>query len=167
MSAPQFVPTSPTARWSYRSPERHRGPWFPVRPGEIHGRQPLGEQLGWTGPDPGYVGHLTDPVEDKLRLGDGEHTADALAAIRVVALKRAALFGRAPTIADVTAALSLLGLADPPPTGEAAERRRLALEEAHHPHCYVKLRAIADRIDADVLHRPLDAIRGDGVLVTW
>lgn len=167
MAAPEFVPTSPTARRSYVSPGRRPGSWMADRPGELGGPQPRGERLGDPGPDQGYVVHLTDVVKDQLRLSDGEHSVDALAAVGAVALKRASLFGRAPVIHDVTAALSLLGLAEPPPTGAAADRRRLALEEAHHPHAYEKLREIVDRVPADALDRPLDAIRADGAIVTW
>ncbi|MFN8019879.1 MAG: hypothetical protein U0P45_17425, partial [Acidimicrobiales bacterium] len=103
---------------------------------------------------------------DSLRLADGEHAADALAAVAAVALKRAASFGRAPVSHDVTAAVSALGLDISPPTGDAAERRRLALEEAHHPHFYKKLRAIADAVPAELLHQPLAAVT-TAPAVTW
>lgn len=167
MAAPEFVPTSPTARRSYVSPERRAGSWMADRPGELEGRQPEGERLGSPGPDQGYVVHLTDTLRDTLHLGSHEHEVDALAAVAAVGLKRASLFGRAPVIHDVQAAVVALGFDVEPPTGDAAERRRLRLEEAHHPHFYDKLRDIVDEIGPEWLHRPLAAIQKDGAVIVW
>src|SRR4051812_5257700 len=109
MAAPEFVPTSPTARKSYVSPLRRAGSWVADRPGELEGRQPEGDRLGSPGPDQGYVSHLTDTLKGTLKLGSHEHETDALAAVAAVGLKRASLFGRAPVIHDVQAAVVLLG----------------------------------------------------------
>src|SRR4051812_4621084 len=121
MAAPEYVPTPAVNFPSYVSPPPRPGPWWADRPGELEGRQPEGDRLGNPGPDQGYVMHLTDTLRGSLRLADGEHEADALAAVGSVALKRASLFGRAPVIHDVKAAAHLLGLDQPPPTGEAGE----------------------------------------------
>ncbi|HPB46674.1 MAG: hypothetical protein M9952_08795 [Microthrixaceae bacterium] len=154
MSAPEFVPTSPTARKSYQSPKWRPGSWHADRPGELDGRQPEGDRLGAPGPDPGYVDRLVDTVESSLKLGHHEHLADVREAIAVVALKRASLFGRAPVIHDVTAAVTALGFDQAPPSGDAGERRAALLEECHHPHFYVRLRSIADLVEAEVLAQP-------------
>jgi len=167
MAAPDYVPTSPTATKSYVSPRRRPGSWVADRPGELEGRQPEGERLGSPGPDQGYVIHLTDTLKGTLKTGEHEHEADLLAVVGAVGLKRASLFGRAPVIHDVQAAVTLLGFDVSPPSGEAGERRRLRLEEAHHPHFYDKLRSVVDEIGPELLHRPLDAIRRDGVAVSW
>ncbi|HNI34235.1 MAG TPA: hypothetical protein PLV93_02485 [Microthrixaceae bacterium] len=167
MAAPEFVPSSPTARRSYQSPDRRPGSWLADRPGELEGRQPEGARLGSPGPDQGYVVHLTDTLKGKVQLGAHEHEADVLAVVGAVALKRAALFGRAPVIHDVQAAVAVLGFGRPAPTGEEGERRRLRLEEAHHPHFYDKLRDVVDEIGPEFLHRPLDAIVQTGTQITW
>ena len=137
------------------------------RPGELEGRQPEGDRLGSPGPDQGFVLHLTDTLRGTLQLGSHEHETDALAAVGAVGLKRASLFGRAPVIHDVKAAVTVLGFDQAPPTGDEGERRRLRLEEAHHPHFYDKLREIVDEIGPELLHRPLSAIQQDGVQITW
>ena len=167
MAAPEFVPTATGTLRAYSSPLRRPGSWLADRPGELDGRQPAGERLGSPGPDQGYVVVLGKTLVGALQLASGEHESDALAAVQAVALKRASLFGRAPVIHDLTAAVSLLGFGSAPPSGDAADRRRLALEEAHHPHYYDKLRDIVDRIDADTLHRPLSAIVADGTVIDW
>lgn len=167
MAAPEFVPTSPTAAPSYQSPRRRPGSWVADRPGELEGRQPEGERLGSPGPDQGFVIHLTDTLAGTLQLGAHEHESDALAAVGAVGLKRASAFGRAPVVHDVQAAVRALGFDVAPPSGDAGERRRLALEEAHHPHYYDKLRDIVDRVPTEWLHRPLATIRQDAAIVTW
>ena len=167
MAAPEYVPTSPTKLPSYVSPLRRDGSWLADRPGEIEGRQPEGDRLGSPGPDQGYVLVLTDAIKGTLTLNSGEHEADALALVAAVALKRASQFGRAPVIHDLKAAVSVLGLNGPVPSGAAADARRLALEEAHHPHVYDKVRELVDTVPAEALHQPLSAIEKAGVLVTW
>lgn len=158
MAAPEYVPTPPLTRHWYKSPTRRPGSWVADRPGEIGGLQPQGERLGSPGPDQGFVDHLLDTVEDGLVAGPHEHVADLRAAVGAVALKRASLYGRAPVIHDVTAAITLLGFDKPAPSGEAGERRALLLAECHHPHFYVRLREIADKVPAEALKRPISEI---------
>ena len=149
MSAPSYVPNDANrgAR-VYASPPRRSGSWMADRPGELTGRQPEGVRLGSPGPDQGFV----------LRIA--QRLADAVAAVSAVALKRASLFGRAPVVHDVRAAIEILGFGANA-SSDLADWRRVAIEEAHHPHHYPKLRAIADAVPADVLRRPLDAIVAD------
>lgn len=111
--------------------------------------------------------HLTDTIRGTLKLGAHEHEADALAVVGAVALKRASLFGRAPVIHDVKAAVRILGFDAAPPTGAPGERRRLRLEEAHHPHFYDKVRSVVDEIGPELVHRPLDAIQKHGAAISW
>lgn len=167
MAAPDFVPTSPTATRSYQSPDRRPGSWVADRPGELDGRQPEGDRLGSPGPDQGYVIHLTDTLVGTLKLGLNEHESDALAVVGAVGLKRASAFGRAPVIHDVQAAVRALGFDVSPPAGDVGERRRLRLEEAHHPHFYDKLRDIVDEVPTEFLHRPLSVIQQDAAVVSW
>jgi hypothetical protein len=167
MAQPEFVPTPALTTPSYSSPLRRDGSWMADRPGELVGRQPTGDRLGNPGPDQGYADVLCDTIRGTLTLADGEHESDALAAVKGVALKRASLFGRAPVVHDITSAVAALGLKSAVPTGDAGERRRLLLEEAHHPHCYDKLRAIVDGVDEEALNRPVDQIVATGTVIDW
>ncbi|HRE03725.1 MAG TPA: hypothetical protein PLV68_20690, partial [Ilumatobacteraceae bacterium] len=89
-----------------RCRERHRATrevaphvpdaWNPQRAAEIDGRQPEGEQLGYQGPDQGYVLTLADVVRDQIITGPAESVDDAVRGSINIALKRASLYGRAP-----------------------------------------------------------------------
>lgn len=103
------------------------------------------------GPDQGYVGVLARQFEGALHLTEGEHEPDALAGAQAVALKRAALFGRAPVIHDLTVGLTVWGFLEPSPPPELVELRRGLFEEVSHPHHYPELRRIADMVPASTL----------------
>ena len=79
MAAPRFapVPTAEPAR-SYDSPDHVPDAWEPGRPGEIDGRQPAGERLGYQGPDQGYVITLAERARGRVRVQAGESVDDAL-----------------------------------------------------------------------------------------
>lgn len=152
MAAPQFVPVDPThnAR-RYSSPPRRDDPWTPDRPGELvtNGGQPDPDagRMGVPGPDQGYLLKLVPILRDELKLADGEHLEDVEAGGVVVALKRAALFGRAPMIHDLRAAYTVWGFLDPSPAPELVQRRRTLFEGVHHTaHHYPELRAVADAV---------------------
>ena len=103
-------------------------------------------------------------VEPRLLLGAGEHSADVVVGCVGVALKRAALFGRAPIAADLEVAFGVFGFLAEPPTGERlAERRRLFAGVAHHHH-YAELRRIADRVPEGVLSLGAAAARDASVV---
>ena len=150
MSAPSHVPT-PVVRSSDRSysgPLRRLGPWRAGRPGEVvdQGGQPSGTSLGSQGPDQGFAFRLARSFVPRLRLGTGERVPDVVAGCVAVALKRAALSGRAPMVADLEVAFSLFGFMDEPPTDERlADRRRLFAEASHH-HNYAEVRRIVDLV---------------------
>jgi hypothetical protein len=152
MAAPEFVPTQPTRQVrSYSSPPRRLGSWVPDRPGELGGRQPVGEQLGTPGPDQGYALTLAERFSGKLSLSAGEHESDALAGAAAVAMKRSALFGRAPVIHDLTAALTIWGFLDPTADPELVELRREWFEEVHLAMHYTARQRIVDAAPDDVL----------------
>jgi hypothetical protein len=68
-------------------------------------------------------------------------------------MKRASLFGRAPTVHDLTVAFSLwgyLGVAPP----ELVERRRELFAGVGHAHHYMERRAIVDGVPEDLLRLP-------------
>lgn len=155
MAAPEYVPTKPaTLVRTYESPPRRPEPWVADRPAEIHGRQPEGEGLGHPGPDQGYALTLAHRFQDRLLLAEGEQLADAIAGVSAVAMRRNALFGRAPVMHDLTVAATVWGFLDPNPDPELVDIRRRAFEEVHLAHHYPELRRIVDAVREDVLLLP-------------
>jgi hypothetical protein len=152
MAAPDFVPTDPTdSVRSYSSPPRRPMSWFAVRPGELGGRQPVGEQFGVPGPDQGYALALATRFAGRVLLAEGESEADALAGATAIAMKRSALFGRAPIIHDLTVGLTVWGFLNPSAPSELVEVRRGWFEEVHLSVHYTELRRIADAVGESVL----------------
>ncbi|MFM7509543.1 MAG: hypothetical protein ACKO5A_08345 [Actinomycetota bacterium] len=159
MSAPRYVPTSPTLPVrSYTSPPRRPSSWLADRPGELPGLQPEGERLGTPGPDQGYALRLARRFEGALTLLDGEHEEDALAGATAIATKRSGLLGRAPIIHDVRVGLVIWGFLDDEVSADLAAIRPSWFDEVHLPHNYSDLRRIADAAPEDVLVVPHDEI---------
>jgi hypothetical protein len=172
MAAPEYVPTGlesaprkglplpPPDGWE-PGDDTHLGP----RPGELGPSQPRGAGLGTPGPDQGFALRLARSFTGKLELAEGEREDDALHGAVLVALKRASLFGRAPVVHDIEAALRAWGYLDDAPAELVAVRRR-AFEGAHSWHHYVDQRRIVDAVPDDLLRlRPAeiaDRVRGDG-----
>lgn len=159
MGAPEFVPT-PAQQLvrSYSSPPWRGRSWIADRPAEIAGRQPVAEQLGNPGPDPGYAVTLANRFHGSLHLDTGEHESDALSGAAAIAMKRAALMGRAPVIHDVTAALTIWGFLDSAADPELVSLRREWFEEVHHSFHYTARQRIVDAAPAEVLLLPHKAI---------
>lgn len=152
MAAPRHarVPVVEDPR-TYESPDHVPAAWVPGRPGEIEGRQPTGDRLGYQGPDQGYVITLVERARPKVRAHAGEDVDDILRGCALVALRRASLFGRAPVVHDVTLALHLWGyLSDAPPSDQVEARRELFAGVASHHH-YREGRAIADMVPEPTL----------------
>ena len=152
MAAPRFAPVPATepVRY-YESPNHVAEPWAPGRPGEIEGRQPAGERLGYQGPDQGYIITLAKRAEARVRVQAGENVADALRGCSLIALRRASLFGRAPSVHDLNLALSLWGyLSTDAPADLVAVRKELftGVGNVHH---YKEGRAIADLVPESTL----------------
>ncbi|HTO01641.1 MAG TPA: hypothetical protein VL068_13300 [Microthrixaceae bacterium] len=159
MAAPEYVPLDPTAQLrSYGSPPRRAGSWMKDRPAEIRGLQPIADRLGVTGPDPGYALTMAARYKGKLHLGAGEKESDALAGAGAIAMKRAALTGRAPILADVKVALTIWGFLNPNPPAELVELRTDVFEEVHNPADYPRLRTLADMVPSEVLAADPDTI---------
>jgi hypothetical protein len=137
-------------------------PWTFHRPGESrpqpHPARARG--LGVPGPDQGYALKLAAAFEDRVALAPGESRADVFAGAVAIALRRAALFGRAPIAADIELALILLGhLARKEgawaPSG-LVELSRQRLAGAAHD--YSRLRALVDAIPEQSLRLKPDAL---------
>lgn len=154
MSQPQSVPVAPVAAKHYESPPHRDRGWSADRPADVFvDGQPRGDMFGSQGPDQGFVLRLARHLDGQLVLGAGEHRADVVAGCAAVALKRASLFGRGPTIHDLRAAYGIFGfLAPADPSVVAA--RRATFEEVHHHHHYAERRAIVDAVPAELLRLP-------------
>lgn len=151
MAAPDYVPTPTTDEARvYTSPPRRPDSWRADRPAELGGPQPVGPRLGSPGPDQGYAIKLANQFRGRLVLTPGEHPDDALAGCLALAMRRSALFGRAPMIHDLTLALTLWGfLAEPSPALAAARRPAFAgIASSHH---YMERRAVVDVVPDEIL----------------
>lgn len=153
MAAPRFAPVSPVepVRY-YESPDHVPAPWQPGRPGEIDGRQPTGERLGYQGPDQGYIITLAERARTRIRVQQGENPDDVVRGCSLIALKRASLFGRAPVVHDLTVALALWGfLSDAPSADQVAVRRELFAGLRNPAHHYAEGRELADMVPESTL----------------
>jgi hypothetical protein len=153
MAAPKFAPVSPVDEpRSYESPDVVPSSWVPNRPGELDGFQPVGERLGYQGPDQGFAIKIANGFRDRLHLQPGEHSADAIRGCLGVALRRASMFSRAPVVHDLTIAFTVWGfLDDAPPAELVALRMRLFEGVDNVLHHYDEGRAIVDMIPASTL----------------
>lgn len=153
MSQPDHVPTAEAARVRPVDALSQPEPWWFGRPAElVVPRQPHGRLLGSTGPDLGYALRLAERIADQVVPGPGEHRDDLLAAAVALAMRRAALFGRAPVRADLELALSLLGALSAAPEDLLARRRRLVAGCAHD---YRRQRLLAMAVPEDLLRLPV------------
>ena len=152
MAAPEFVPTTldEQPRTGLQLPPSRRGREL-VKPAMNMSRQPEGPGMGTPGPDQGYALRLAHGMEDQLVVADGEHRHDAVAGCLGVALRRAALFGRGPTIHDLRVAFRIFGYLGGAPDELVAWRRPL-FDSAHHH--YWDQRDIADLVPESTLRLP-------------
>jgi len=125
--------------------------WKADRPGDLVAGQPTGDLLGRPGPNVGYAVMLAGRLRDSVQLAPHEHVADALAVIAELAMKRAASYGRAPTMPDVEIAATLLGYQGDVDDEFAAWRCAVAHGADHE---YGVRRAIVDAVPDAVLRLP-------------
>lgn len=151
MAAPEYVPAPTSAEPRvYQSPPWRGDRWIPGRPGEIVGGQPEGPRLGDPGPDGGYALRLARSMHGRLVLTPNEDEHDAIAGCVAIAMRRAASFGRAPIMHDLTVAFTLWGfLAEAPP--DLVALRAKVFAAVGHAHHYMERRAIVDAVPEEVL----------------
>jgi hypothetical protein len=156
VAAPEYVPVPATEdpRLPWTSPEYALWQWKADRPAELQGRQPQGHRMGYQGPDQGYALRLAEHFRDKLRPQPHEHAADAVAGCLGIALRRASMFGRAPTVHDLTVAFTIWGWLDPSPPSELVVRRRERFAEVGHAGHEPERRLIADTVPEATLRQP-------------
>jgi hypothetical protein len=160
MSAPEFVPTKAgRSGKAYESPPRRPDSWLAVRPGDLQGRgQPSGPGLGVQGPDQGYALKLARRLRDQLVLADGERADEAIAGCLGVALRRAALFGRAPVIDDLRLAFHLFGFLDDQAPAELIAFRGPLFAEVDSSHHYAEVRELAVLVPEATLRMTADQV---------
>jgi hypothetical protein len=123
--------------------------WTLDRPAEqVELAAPVGPRLGTTGPDLGYGLKLARRLEGDLVLTPGEHSNDVVAGCFACGARRAAAFGRAPTIHDMRWAYALWGYLGGAPEALVAWRRPLFQGAAHH---YWDQRRIVDAVRPEAL----------------
>lgn len=158
MAQPEYVPV--TERDRVRVSERlpTPGAWSFDRPGEVRqdGRQPVGRRFGVAGPDQGYALKLAHALAPRLVLEPHEHVDDAIAGCLGVALKRAALYGRAPVAGDLELAFALWGFLPGAPADLVSLRRPLFAEASNH---YNGRRQIADSVPDETLRMTPDDVK--------
>jgi hypothetical protein len=117
------------------------------------------------GPDQGYALTLARRLRDQLVLTDGESADDAIAGCLGVALRRAALFGRAPVIDDFRLAFTLFGFLDGDAPQDLVEFRRHRFAGAASSHHYAEVRELALLVPEETLRMTVSEVaarRADG-----
>ncbi len=156
MTQPTFVPISEADQMRPALRLSNPGVWTQSRPSELRGAtRPSGPAFGTPGPDQGYALKLAHGFADRLVLGPGEHAEDAAAGCTGVAMRRAAAFGRAPVVHDMTLAFTLWGFLGDAPDDLVEKRRPLFSAAAHSYH---RQRAIADLVAASTLRMTPDGV---------
>jgi hypothetical protein len=156
MAAPEYVPIPPTVdpRLVWESSPRVPDSWLADRPGDFpRESQPFAPRLGNPGPDVGYAFKLAEQFHGKLSLAEGEHEADAIAGCMQVAMKRAAMYGRAPVMHDLTIAFTLWGFLDERAPADLVDVRRPLFENLGHINQYKRKRQIADAVPFETLRK--------------
>jgi len=156
MTQPSFVPIAEADQVRPARSLKVPGSWSATRPAELRvPARPTGPGRGTPGPDQGFALQLAHRFADRLVLSEGESAEDVLLGCALIASKRAGLFGRAPCIHDVTAALSLWGFLMPE-LPDLADERRAAFRGVAHD--YVMQRALVDRIPLETLRLSAEAL---------
>ena len=152
MSAPQFAPTPVLNDVRvYGSPDVVPQSWVNNRATDIEGFQPVGERLGFQGPDQGYAILLANRLRSRLQLVGGVAAEDAVRGCLNIALRRASLFGRAPAIHDLNIAFTIWGFYDDNPPSELVSRRAEMFKGVGNVHHYAEGRAIVDLVPDSTL----------------
>jgi hypothetical protein len=165
MAAPKFVPVATVGAFRPDTALPPADGWTTDRPAEIPREAPSAPRMGRPGPDQGYAIKLVNLFHGKLELTEGEHEHDVMEGVLGVALKRAALFGRAPVIHDVQLAFDAFGYTVRDAPRELVNYRRRLFEAAGHH--YEIQRAIADAVlDATLRLQPA-AVRSVAASPNW
>ncbi len=157
MTQPSYVPIygADQVRASFRL--RQPPAWTARRPGEL--RYPVnmvGRARGAPGPDQGFALHLARQFESRLVLDPEEHAEDVIVGCAAQAMRRSALWGRAPMVADCEAAFTLWGCLGNAPSS-LVEHRKVIFSGAAHD--YEVQRRICDLAPEEVARMTASEIR--------
>ncbi|HVX21829.1 MAG TPA: hypothetical protein VHB02_10810 [Acidimicrobiales bacterium] len=156
MTQPSFVPITEADQVRPSLRLEVPGRWTADRPAELRVPvQPAGPTMGTPGPDQGFALRLARRFEDRLQLAAGEHADDVVVGVALLASRRSALFGRAPSVHDVRAALNLWGFLGAAPADLVEDRRR-AFQSVSHD--YFVQRALVDRVPEATLRLTPDQV---------
>ena len=107
-----------------------------------------GAWRGSPGPDAGYALTLAHAAHDRLFLTEGESAHDVEVGVALLAAKRAARMGRAPSRTDVDVAADIFGLRSRAGAGVIEDRKR---RFAGLAESYAVQRALVDAVSDEVL----------------
>jgi len=153
MAVDPYVPVAPEDAPRQSLPIPPARGWRAERPGDLDPVVGVGCQgllFGTPGPDSGYALTLAGRFRDRITVVAPETIDDAEGLAAGLAMRRAALLGRAPVVADLEVAFRLFGwLGDPPP--ELVEWRRFAVAGVGHD--YARRLVLIDAVPEEVLRR--------------
>ena len=119
------------------------------RPGELQpATTPEGAYVGSPGPNQGFALTIARRLGHDAVLSTGEDLHDVEVGVAAIACRRAAMFGRAPSVYDVRHALGVFGYLDTAPS-ELVEVRRARFSGVGHS--YPLVRTLADSVPASTL----------------
>jgi hypothetical protein len=164
MTQPKFAPILPNDE--VRDLYRLAAPsaWLADRPADFRADPGTLRKAGrgTAGPDQGYAMLLLERYADRIDLSAGEYLGDVMRGVAIVAMRRAALYGRAPVSADLEVALRLFGYLGEA-SAEQVEARRTLFGGVSHD--YVKERTLVDVIPEATLRMTpagiLERLAGD------
>ncbi|HTU39812.1 MAG TPA: hypothetical protein VMF35_17565 [Acidimicrobiales bacterium] len=162
MTQPSFVPIAEADQVRPALHLQVPGTWTTTRPAEL--TVPAvrrGRSVGTPGPDSGFALRLAKRYEHELVLGEGETGEDVVLGVALVGSKRAALYGRAPSIYDVRFALNLWQFLDRDVPEPLREERRALFSAVSHD--YEAQRALVDSIPEDTLRLTPEEAVGQGI----
>jgi hypothetical protein len=145
MTQPTFVPITEADQVR---PALHLdvpGAWTTSRPAELKTPiAPKGRSIGTPGSDAGFALRLAARFAHDLKLREGENEHDVVLGCALIAARRAALFGRGPSIYDVQVALGLWGFLRQDIPAEVVRVRRQAFSSVSHD--YVAQRSLVEAV---------------------
>ncbi|KJF18287.1 MULTISPECIES: hypothetical protein [Acidithrix] len=161
MTQPDYVPVASGTQLRKFDELSNPGSWMSDRVAELppnpHSAVEQGVLLGTPGPDSGFAIKLARYELAKISLDENEHHEDVEKAVTSVAIKRSALYSRAPVIHDVRFALKLFGYGEElSPPVELVEFRKKAFSGVAHD--YFKVRRLLDLIPVATLSLSVDEI---------
>ena len=159
MTQPQFVPIAPSAQVRPNNPVTHTT-YLANRPSETRRPEgPFTKGFGSPGPDQGFAMKLAKRLSPTLHLSIGEDAHDIELGVALLASRRAALFGRAPSIYDVQAALALFGFTERDVDAAIVVHRQGLFQAVGHS--WESQRALIDSVPEALLRLKAEEITSD------